>query len=76
MVKAGLKADVEEDYRARMKAFQDDPMLRHIDAVVTERYGGIDPVAISEAARNAYFTCPVGKLTPILRDHAVVALPA
>jgi len=73
MVKAGLNAGVDAVYRARMKAFQDDPMLRHIDAVVTAHYGGGDPVTISEAARNAYFTCPVGKLTlfagtmPLLR---------
>lgn len=73
MVKAGVNADVEEVYRARMQAFLDDPMLRHIDAVVTARYGVVDPVTISEAARNAYFTCPVGKLTlfsgtmPLLR---------
>ena len=73
MVKAGLRATVEAAYRARMKAFQDDPMLRHIDAVVTARYGGGNPETISEAARNAYFNCPVGKLTlfagtmPLLR---------
>jgi FMN phosphatase YigB (HAD superfamily) len=73
MVKAGLNATVEAAYRARMKAFNDDPMLRHIDAVVCEHYGGGDPVAISEAARDAYFNCPVGKLTlfsgtmPLLR---------
>jgi FMN phosphatase YigB (HAD superfamily) len=73
MVKAGLNATVEAAYRARMKAFNDDPMLRHIDAVVCDRYGGGDPVVISEAARNAYFNCPVGKLTlfsgtmPLLR---------
>ncbi len=73
MVKAGLKTTVDAAYRARMKAFQDDPMLRHIDAVVTARYRGGDPETISEAARNAYFNCPVGKLTlfagtmPLLR---------
>ena len=73
MVKAGLKATVDAVYRARMKAFHDDPMLRHIDAVVTACYGGGDPVTISEAARDAYFNCPVGKLTlfsgtmPLLR---------
>jgi FMN phosphatase YigB (HAD superfamily) len=72
MVRAGLHATVEGAYRARMKAFNDDPMLRHIDAVVTEHFGG-DPETISEAARNAYFNCPVGKLTlfagtmPLLR---------
>ncbi len=73
MVKAGLNATIDAAYRARMKAFRDDPMLRHIDAVVCEHFGGGDPVAISEAARNAYFNCPVGKLTlfsgtmPLLR---------
>jgi FMN phosphatase YigB (HAD superfamily) len=73
MVKAGLNATVEAAYRARMKAFNDDPMLRHIDAVVCDRYGGGDPVTISEAARDAYFNCPVGRLTlfsgtmPLLR---------
>ena len=73
MVKAGLNATVDAAYRARMKAFREDPMLRHIDAVVTARYGGGDPAVISEAARNAYFNCPVGKLTlfsgtmPLLR---------
>lgn len=73
MVKAGLHATVEAAYRARMKAFNDDPMLRHIDAVVIEHFGGGDAETISEAARNAYFNCPVGKLTlfpgtmPLLR---------
>ncbi len=73
MVKAGLHASAEAAYRARMKAFQENPMLRHIDAVVTARYGGGDPETVSEAARDAYFTCPVGKLTlfagtmPLLR---------
>ena len=73
MVKAGLNATMEDAFRARMRAFRDDPMLRHIDAVVTAHFGGGDPVAISEAARDAYFNCPVGKLTlfagtmPLLR---------
>src|ERR1700748_2316952 len=73
MVKAGLSATVEAVYRARMKPFQENPMLRHIDAVVCSRYGCLDPATVSEAARNAYFTCPVGKLTlfsgtmPLLR---------
>ena len=62
MVKAGLNAAVDAAYRARMKAFREDPMLRHIDSVVIGRYGGGDPAIISEAARNAYFNCPVGEL--------------
>lgn len=66
MVKAGLKADVEKVYRARMKAFRHDPTLRHIDDVVCRRFGGDQKDVqerISEAARDAYFNCPVGKLT-------------
>jgi FMN phosphatase YigB (HAD superfamily) len=62
MVEAGLNATVEAVYRARMRAFRDDPMLRHIDAVVCRRFGAADPEAISHAAREAYFNCPVGKL--------------
>jgi FMN phosphatase YigB (HAD superfamily) len=63
MVEAGLKASVEAVYRARLRAFRDDPMLRHIDAEVCRRYAADDPVAVSHAAREAYFLCPVGKLT-------------
>jgi len=73
MVEAGLQATVEAVYRARMRAFRDDPMLRHIDAVVCRQFGAADPEAVSHAAREAYFNCPVGKLTlfpgtlPLLR---------
>lgn len=62
MVKAGLKASVEAVYRARMKAFRQDPMLRHIDTEVCRRFGADDPDRISKAARDAYFNLPVGKL--------------
>jgi FMN phosphatase YigB (HAD superfamily) len=73
MVKAGLKADTENVYRARMRAFRRDPMLRHIDAEVTRHFNAEDPDAISRIAREAYFNCPVGKLSlfpgslPLLR---------
>src|SRR5262245_3027155 len=63
MVKAGLKAGVEAVYRARMRAFRCDPILRYIDAEVCRRFNAGDPEAISHAAREAYFNCPVGKLT-------------
>jgi len=63
MVEAGLKASVEAVYRARLRAFRDDPMLRHIDAEVCRCFAADDPVRISHAAREAYFHCPVGKLT-------------
>jgi FMN phosphatase YigB (HAD superfamily) len=62
MVEAGLKASVEAVYRARLRAFRQDPMLRHIDAEVCRRFQAAEPQAISHAAREAYFNCPVGKL--------------
>jgi FMN phosphatase YigB (HAD superfamily) len=73
MVRAGLKAGEEAVYRARMRAFRSDPMLRYIDAEVCRRFSAEDPEAISHAAREAYFNCPVGRLTlfpgtlPLLR---------
>jgi FMN phosphatase YigB (HAD superfamily) len=73
MVDAGLKADPEAVYRARMRAFRTDPMLRHIDAEVTRHFRAENPEEISRIAREAYFNCPVGKLTlfpgslPLLR---------
>ena len=73
MVEAGLKATADAVYRARMRAFRQDPMLRHIDAEVSRHFGAENPEAVSRAAREAYFNCPVGKLTlfrgslPLLR---------
>jgi FMN phosphatase YigB (HAD superfamily) len=73
MVDAGLKADAEAVYRARMRAFRTDPMLRHIDAEVARHFRAENPEEVSRAAREAYFNCPVGKLTlfpgslPLLR---------
>jgi FMN phosphatase YigB (HAD superfamily) len=73
MVAAGLKADTQAVYRARMHAFRTDPMLRHIDAEVTRHFGAENPEEISRIAREAYFNCPVGKLSlfpgslPLLR---------
>jgi len=62
MVQAGLKGSAEAVYRARMRAFRQDPMLRHIDAEVCRHFGAAQPDAVSHAAREAYFHCPVGKL--------------
>ena len=62
MVKAGLKAGVEAVYRARMRAFRQDPMLRYIDPEVARHFNVDDPQAICHAAREDYFNCPVGKL--------------
>jgi len=62
MVEAGLKADVEAVYRARMRFFRQDPILRHIDAEVCRLFAAADPEVIALAAREAYFNCPVDKL--------------
>jgi FMN phosphatase YigB (HAD superfamily) len=62
MVKAGLKANVEDVYRMRMRAFRKDPMLRYIDPEVARYFGAENPDAVIAAARDAYFNCPVGKL--------------
>jgi len=65
MVRAGLKADVEAVYRARMKAFRHDPTLRYIDEIVCRQFGVNDPelrAKISRVARDAYFNLPVGSL--------------
>jgi FMN phosphatase YigB (HAD superfamily) len=73
MVESGLNATADAVYRARMRAFRQDPMLRHIDAEVSRHFGAENPEEISRAAREAYFNCPVGKLTlfrgslPLLR---------
>ncbi|HEU4414916.1 MAG TPA: HAD family hydrolase [Candidatus Angelobacter sp.] len=73
MVKAGLRANVEQVYRARMREFRQDPMLRHIDPEVTRHFGAADPAQVIAVAREAYFNCPVGTLTlfsgslPLLR---------
>ncbi|HZD93022.1 MAG TPA: HAD family hydrolase [Candidatus Sulfotelmatobacter sp.] len=62
MAKAGLQGDVESINRARMHAFRQNPMLRHIDSEVTSQFHAKDPEAVMAAAREAYFNCPVGKL--------------
>src|SRR3954463_1710876 len=63
MVSAGLNGNLEDVYHARLRAFHTDPMLRHIDAEVIRHFGAADPEAVSRAAHDAYFNCPVGKLT-------------
>ncbi|HEV7672957.1 MAG TPA: HAD family hydrolase [Candidatus Angelobacter sp.] len=62
MVEAGLNANIDAVYRARMLAFRHDPMLRHIDAEVSRHFNAENPGAVSSAAREAYFNCPVGTL--------------
>jgi FMN phosphatase YigB (HAD superfamily) len=75
MASAGLGASPEEIFRVRMQAFENDPQLKHIDEQVVEHFGA--PAAEREklvrAARHAFFTLPVDKLTlfpgtlPVLR---------
>lgn len=62
MVKAGLDAKVDAVFRARMRAFRRDPMLRYIDPEVVRKFRAANPDAVTAAAREAYFNCPVGKL--------------
>src|SRR5437879_4491330 len=45
MVAAGLRGKVEDVYRARLRAFHTDPMLRHIDAEVIRHFGAERPEA-------------------------------
>ena len=63
MVRAGVKASVDQVFRARMKAFRADPHLRHIDAEICRRFAVADRPRMMHLAREAYFSCPVGKLT-------------
>ncbi|HEY2390330.1 MAG TPA: HAD family hydrolase [Candidatus Angelobacter sp.] len=73
MVKAGLNAPAEDVYRVRMRAFRQDPILRYIDGEVARHFNATDQEALSTVAREAYFNCPVNKLTlfpgslPLLR---------
>lgn len=62
MVAAGVQASVAAVYRARMKAFRQDPMLRHIDAEVCRIFHSGDPQEIIRIAHDAYFNTPVGRL--------------
>jgi FMN phosphatase YigB (HAD superfamily) len=75
MASAGLAAPVDEIFTVRMKAYEEDPQLKHIDARVLEEFGV--PAEMREklvrVARHAFFTLPVDKLTlfpgtlPVLR---------
>jgi len=64
MARAGAPASAERIFRLRMKAFRIDPQLAHVDRFVCEHLGVADRLAeLSHAAREAFFSCPVGKLT-------------
>ena len=64
MARAGAPASPERIFRLRMKAFAIDPQLAHVDRFVCEHLGVLDRLPeLSHAAREAFFSCPVGKLT-------------
>ncbi len=63
MARAGLPASAERIFRLRMKAFRIDPQLKHVDRFVCEQLGVKDFAKMSGLAREAFFSCPVGKLT-------------
>ncbi|MFZ3213574.1 MAG: HAD family hydrolase [Terriglobales bacterium] len=75
MASAGLPAPAEEIFQVRMQAFADDPQLTRIDEHVCEHFAVPSAARdrLVRAARLAFFTLPVGKLTlfpgtlPVLR---------
>lgn len=63
MARAGVPASPERIFRLRMRAVAIDPQLAHVDRFVCEHLGVADLPGISRQAREAFFSCPVGKLT-------------
>jgi FMN phosphatase YigB (HAD superfamily) len=63
MVRAGLRATPEEVFQARLAACQENPQLEWVDAAVCKQFGVSDIRAVAGAARTAFLTMPVGKLT-------------
>lgn len=62
MVRAGLPATPERVLRLRMRAFRRDPRLSRIDLEICRRFRIEHPEKIIAAARQAFYTLPVGKL--------------
>ncbi len=62
MVRAGLPATPERVLRLRLRAFRRDPRLSRIDAEICRRFRVAQPEKIIAAARQAFYTLPVGKL--------------
>ncbi len=65
MASAGLPASAKAIFQARMRAFANDPQLTRIDEAVAEHFGvpAGEREKLVRAARLAFFTLPVGKLT-------------
>jgi putative hydrolase of the HAD superfamily len=61
---AGLPASAEEIFQIRMQAFDEDPQLTVIEERVCEHFGvpAKERDKLVRAARQAFFTLPVGKL--------------
>ncbi|HVP42687.1 MAG TPA: HAD family hydrolase [Terriglobales bacterium] len=62
MARAGVPASPQRIFRLRMKGYRIDPQLSHVDRFVCEQLGVKDIQGISRLAREAFFSCPVGKL--------------
>jgi len=82
MAEAGLPASAEEIFEVRMKAYEEDPQLAHIDQRVCELFKVPADARqkLVRVSRLAFFTLPVEKLTlfpgtlPVLRglkEHGV-----
>jgi len=65
MAAAGLPATAEEIFEIRMKAYEVDPQLTHIDGHVLDHFGVRVEARekLVRASRHAFFTLPVDKLT-------------
>ncbi len=62
MARAGVRATARAIHRARMQAFEQDPRLEPIDREVCRRLGVPFTRGLHEAARQAFFRTPVGRL--------------
>jgi FMN phosphatase YigB (HAD superfamily) len=62
MVRAGLPATPERVLQMRLRAFRRDPRISRIDAELCRRFRVAHPEKIVAAARQAFYTLPVGKL--------------
>jgi FMN phosphatase YigB (HAD superfamily) len=62
MVRAGLPATAQHVLRLRLRAFRRDPRISRIDVEICRHFRVEHPEKIILAARQAFFTLPVGKL--------------
>ncbi|HXZ29393.1 MAG TPA: HAD family hydrolase [Terriglobales bacterium] len=62
MVRAGLPATPARVLRLRLRAFRRDPRISRIDPEICRHFRIAHPEKILQAARQAFFTLPVGRL--------------